>query len=89
MNGAIAQLRLEGALLLPRLIVLEHAAHLRRGKETPPELFVPDLLCEHSHGLHRPGERLPRLPVLPTLFVKLADPALDLPEFPRQSDLLG
>jgi hypothetical protein len=67
----------------------EHATYLRRRKEALPKLLVPDLPREHSQGLRRPGERLPRFFGLPTLLVKLADPALDLPEFPRQSDLLG
>jgi len=61
--------------------VLKHAAHLWRPKESLPELFVLDLLGEHSQGLRRQGERLSYLPVLPTPLVKLAESALDLPQF--------
>jgi hypothetical protein len=71
------------------LIAPEHVTYLRCREEALPELFVPDLLRKHSQGLRRPRERLPRLPVLPAPLVKLADPALDLPEFLGQSDLLG
>jgi hypothetical protein len=71
------------------LIAHEHAAYLRRRKESLPKLFIPDLLGELSQGLRRSGERCARFFDLPTPLVKLADPALDLPEFPRQPDLLG
>src|SRR3954463_11333069 len=60
---------------------LEHAAHPRCRKEALPELFLPDLSREHAQGLRRSGERLPRFSGLPTPLAKLADSALDLPEF--------
>ena len=58
------------------LATLEHAAYLRRRKETLPELFVPYLLGKLPQDLRRLRERLARLPVLPALLVKLAYPAL-------------
>ena len=71
------------------LILSEHATHPWCREEALSELFVPDLPREHSQGLRRPGERLPRLPVLPAPLVKITHPALDLPEFLGHSDLLG
>ena len=69
--------------------MLEHATYPRRREETLPE---PRLLYprrEIFEDLRCSGERLPRLLGLPAPLVQLADPALDLPKFPRQSDLLG
>jgi hypothetical protein len=65
------------------LSVPEHAAYLRRRKEALPKLFVPDLLRKLPQGLRRSGERCACFCGLPALLVKLADPALDLPEFLR------
>src|SRR5919202_6413117 len=67
----------------------EHAAHLRRREETLPKLIVPYLFREHSQVLLRSGERCARLAGLPTPLMEPADPTLDLPQFARQSDLLG
>ena len=69
------------AVVVRILAALEHAACLRRRKKSLPELFVPDLLGELSQGLRRFRERPPRLAVLPAPLVKIAYPALDLPEF--------
>jgi len=63
------------------LIATEHAVYLRRRKKILPKHFVPQLPCKRPQGLRRPRERLPRFFGLSTLLVKLADPALDLPEF--------
>jgi hypothetical protein len=83
-----------GMLLLPLrqerffLIAHEHAAHLRCREEILLQLIVPHLFREPSQGLHRSGEHRARLADLPKPLMEPADPALDLPQFPRQSNLL-
>ena len=69
--------------------MLEHAMYPRRREETLPKPRVlytrgqifEDLLCS--------GERLLRLAGLPAPLVKITNFALDLPDFPWHSDLLG
>src|ERR687893_1470182 len=70
-------------------MMLEHATYPRSREETLPEPSVLYPRREHSQGLRRPGEHLSRLLGLPAPLVKIADPALDLPKFPRRPDLLG
>src|SRR5918997_5153903 len=70
-------------------MMLEHATYPRSREETLPEPRVLYPRREHSQGLRRPGEHLSRLLGLPAPLVKIADPALDLPKFPRLPDLLG
>src|SRR5436190_2216930 len=69
-------------------MMLEHATYPSRREEIFPEPRVLYPRCEIFEDLHGSGERLLGLAGLLAPLVNLADPASDLPQLARQSDLL-